>query len=158
VESLADRLEYEPAADALVQALFDRAYARDAPAFRDAFADARDLVGRLLARCWSGLRGGPVTYARVMAGLLAADRAAAGGRHARIIRNNAYLRDIGRVEVGPRLTPPDARSHSCSARTITPTEAPPPQLPRLGPARAATRRSFRASRRPHPRHAWTPSA
>ena len=127
VEDLADRLEYEPAAEILIQALFDRAYPKNAAGFRDAFADARDLLGVYLARCWPRLRGRPVTYAGVMVELLRVDRETTGGRYARQIRNNAFYRDIGRVEVGPRLVPPDARSHGSSERIITPIEAPSPQ-------------------------------
>jgi hypothetical protein len=157
VEDLADRFEYEPAAGRLIQALFDRAYPANAAAFREAFADARDLLGVYLARCWRRLRGDPVTYAGVMSEFLAVDREATGGRYARLIRNNAHYRDIGRVEVGPRLTPPDARSHIGSVRTIIPKEAPSPRHNQTAPAVTAGivgRPSWRLRRsRPWARHA-----
>lgn len=154
VEDLADRLEYEPAAGRLIQALFDRAYPVNAAAFRECFADARDLMGVYLARCWRRLRGGPVTYARVFREFLAVDREATGGRYARLIRNNAQYRDIGRVEVGPRLAPPNARSHACSARTITPTEARAPQPTPSMPADVLAGRRFRRTRPARPRRTW----
>jgi hypothetical protein len=43
-----------------------------------------------------------------------------GGRYRRAVVESFVWREIGSVTVGPRLRPPDARSHTHSARTITP--------------------------------------
>ena len=102
---LVDQVEREPAMLPVIQAVFDDAFPRDPAGFFETFADARDTLGLYLARCWQGLRGRPVTYARVIEQLLAADREVTGGRYAGIIRENADWRDIGRVEIGPRTRP-----------------------------------------------------
>ena len=43
-----------------------------------------------------------------------------GGRYRRAMVESFDWREIGRVTVGPRLRPPDARSHAFSARTLGP--------------------------------------
>ena len=43
-----------------------------------------------------------------------------GGRYRRAIVESFVWREIGRATVGPRLKPPGPRSHTHSARTITP--------------------------------------
>ena len=43
-----------------------------------------------------------------------------GGRYRRAIVESFDWREIGRATVGPRLKPPGPRSHTHSARTITP--------------------------------------
>ena len=154
---LVDQVERDPAMLPIIQAVFDDAFPRDPAGFFETFADARDTLGFYLARCWQGLRGQPVTYARVIEQLLAADREATGGRYAGMIRENADWRDIGRVEIGPRLARPDRRSHGSSDRTITPAEAPSPQhqAPRGG--RGTGGRAWRG-RCSHGRRAWARSA
>jgi hypothetical protein len=120
VEDLLDRIERNPAALPVIQSLFDRAYPPRAAAFHDAFADARDHLGRSFGIVLGRLRGASVTYARIIEALLAIDREQNCGRFARLIRSNALWRDIGRVQVGPRIGSPNPESHSASARTLTP--------------------------------------
>jgi hypothetical protein len=123
---LVDRIERDPALLPVIQAIFDQAFPRDPAGFAEAFADARDLTGLYLARCWRRLRGKPLTFARVIEQLIVVDREATGGRYAGMIRENADWRDIGRVEIGPRLAKPDRSSHGSSDRTITPAPSPQP--------------------------------
>lgn len=128
-EDLADRLEYVPERADELQDLFDRDYARQALGFHEAFADARDIIGTYLAYAWTWLASRPLTYAGVARALLRVDRELNRGRYARIIRNNALLRGIGLVEVGPRLAPASPDSHGCSVRVMVPERS----LPRLPP-------------------------
>jgi hypothetical protein len=157
-EHLADLIERDESAFPILQALFEAAYPQNEAGFKEAFADARDLLGRYLGRCWPRLRGRPVTYGGIIRELLLIDREETGGRCARIIRNNALWRDIGRVEIGPRLTPPDKRSHGSSVRTIRPSETPSPQPPLLTrPCRAADH-AFGHGRRLRARPGWAQPA
>ena len=66
---------------------------------------------------------------RCAAALIEVDRERSGGRYGRLMRRNFRLRDIGEVEVGPRLAPPGPESHGLSARTATPQLA--AQLPAM---------------------------
>ena len=78
---------------ALVQAQFDRAYAGRHDAFKRVLLDARDYVGRLLAATWQTLSW-DVSFARVAAALLAADRRIARGAGQRIITESVLWRGI----------------------------------------------------------------
>lgn len=120
VEELADQVERQPAYDGLIQSLFDEAYDRNPPGFRRALLAARDTLGSYLAATWPRLSPLRLTYAGVAATLIAVDGERSGGRYERLMRQNFALRDIGRVEVGPRLGPPAADSHAHSSRTATP--------------------------------------
>lgn len=64
---------------------FARHFARHRPAFRDALLDARDYFGRLLARTLDKTRVRGLSFARVVANMLAADAELSGGRHRALI-------------------------------------------------------------------------
>jgi hypothetical protein len=124
VEDLADQVQYVPEYEPLIQAHFDEAYGRDPAGFEEALVDARDLLGRALAETWRRLPPYNLRYGEVAAVLLDADLDLTGGRYQRLVRNNLLWREIGVVQVGPRLTAPDPGSHAFSARTITPEMQP----------------------------------
>ena len=129
VEDLADQVERVPEYQGLIQSLFDRAYALNQVAFKQAFLEARDYMGRALAHTWRQLSPDYLNYEDVAAALLAADRLLSGGRYQRLIaRNFALARhwsDCGR----PAARTAGAESHAFSARTLAPQVA--PHLPRM---------------------------
>lgn len=122
LEDLSDLLENDPAYHQVIQPMFDEAYARNPDGFAAALTDARDYMGRALARCWSSLRPPHVDYAEVAAALIVADQHLTGGRYSGIIAGNMARRGIGVVRAGPRLQPPDEDSHAFSPRTFVPEE------------------------------------
>jgi hypothetical protein len=73
---------------------FDAWYTRHPDAFRHALVDARDDFTRLLARTWQITRRDGVTFAGVVANMLAADRGLFRGRYARIVRRSFEARGI----------------------------------------------------------------
>jgi hypothetical protein len=121
LEALADQVQRRPEYERLVQAKFDKAFARDPSGFREAYIDARDLVGRYLAETWRRLTPDLLTYAEVGAALMAVDRDFSGGRYRRQIAVNLRWREIGAVRAGPWLTP-TTESHAFSARTVRPED------------------------------------
>jgi hypothetical protein len=127
VEDLADRVQYVPEYETLIQSLFDDAYAVDPGAFEEALIDARDHLGQALAATWRRLPVDLLSYVDVAAALLKVDLELTGGRYRRLIRNNFLWREIGRVRVGPRLAEPGPGSHAFSARTLTPQSLPAPR-------------------------------
>jgi len=122
LEDLADRVQRTPEYEHRIQAGFDEAYAADPAGFREAFVDARDLMGRYIAEAWRRLTPDLLTYAEVGAALIAVDRELSGGRYRRLIGVNFRWRGIGEVRVGPWLTPGTAPSHILSARTARPED------------------------------------
>ena len=76
-----------------VQAQFDRAYAGRHDAFKAALLDARDYVGRCLARAWRALSWGS-EFSDIAGALLAADRDVARGAGEAIINDNLRWRGI----------------------------------------------------------------
>jgi hypothetical protein len=103
-----------------VQPVFDAAFADRHEGFRAALIEARDYVGFALAETWKQLSADYFTYVDVAAAMLATEARMSGGRYRRAMIESFDWREIGRVSVGPRLAPPDARSHSHSARTVVP--------------------------------------
>jgi hypothetical protein len=75
----------------------------------------------LLAETWNRLSPDELSYATVGETLLGVELEATGGRYRRAIHDSFVWREIGQVEIGPRLTPLDETSHSCSARTLLPS-------------------------------------
>jgi hypothetical protein len=69
-----------------LQRRFDAEYRRDPAAFRTALATARDEFARLLARTWLRTGRDGVTFAGVVANMLAAERELFRGRYAAIVR------------------------------------------------------------------------
>lgn len=85
-----------------LQRQFARRYARRPRAFRDALLDARDAFGRLLARTLDKTSAGGLTFARVVANMLAADAELHAGRHRALIREAFERRRILRPARGGR--------------------------------------------------------
>jgi hypothetical protein len=129
IADLGRHIETNPQAAPRVQAAFDEAYGRagrgpegSRGGFGAALMAARDYLGLLLARCWQRLDPHHFSYVDVGETLLALDRQMSGGRYRRPIVESFAWRGIGRVAVGPRLSPPDQDSHSFSARTVVPAD------------------------------------
>ena len=101
VEDLADQVQDHPEYDGLIQSLFDDAFAAEPEGFRDALVEARDYLGFLVARTWSGLSPHYLNYDDFALALLASDEVLSGGRYASVIRSNLLWREIGSVAVGP---------------------------------------------------------
>lgn len=121
-EDLSDRLEDDPNYHAVIQPLFDEAFARNPQGFAEALATARDYMGFALAGTWSRLNSDHLDYADVFEALMDTDQEINGGRFQRLIAVNLLARGIGKVRAGPRLEEPDATSHAFSARTATPDD------------------------------------
>jgi hypothetical protein len=124
---LSDRLERYPELAPLVQAAFDTAYAGRRAAFREALLAARDYFGTALAESWKRLSPHFLDYEDAAAALMQVDGELTGGRFREEMAESFRWRGFGAVEVGPRLAPPDAASHTRSARTLVPErpDAPP---------------------------------
>ena len=103
-----------------IQPVFDAAFPGCYESFRAALIDARDYLGFALAETWKRLSPDFFTYKGVASGLAEMDRLISGGRYQRAIIESFEWRGIGQVRVGPRLRPPDARSHVFSPRTLLP--------------------------------------
>jgi hypothetical protein len=86
-----------------MQALFDRAFARDPDGFKQALLDTRDQFGTYLAETWMRLDARHLDYLTVAETFEAVDRDFTGGRYRRHIRGNFDMRDIGYVRIGPQL-------------------------------------------------------
>jgi hypothetical protein len=114
------RVRDDPQIADAVQPVFDAAFAGQFDGFRGALIDARDTMGVALAETWKRLTANDFAYETVAAVLIEVDRMLSGGRYGRALVESFDWREIGRATVGPRLRPPDARSHTHSARTITP--------------------------------------
>jgi hypothetical protein len=113
----------EPEQAELVQPIFEAAYEGRYEGFRAALIDAREYAGRALAETWQRLRADDFSYLEVGQMLIAVDTSMTGGRFRRALVESFDWREIGRATVGPRLKPPGPRSHTHSARTITPEVA-----------------------------------
>jgi hypothetical protein len=103
-----------------VQPVFDAAFADRSEDFRAALIEARDYMGSALAETWKRLTADYFTYLDVAETLIEVEAAMSGGRFRRAMIESFDWREIGRVNVGPRLRPPDVRSHFHSARTLAP--------------------------------------
>lgn len=120
MEDLADRAEDDPSVEGRLQAGFDRAYARDAPAFTACLVEARDVVGRLFCETLKTLDPNFMDYATIGNRMLELDRALNGGAFDRLILRNFRRRGIGEYVAGPPLKGPDENSHAASSRTMVP--------------------------------------
>jgi hypothetical protein len=104
----------------MVQRAFDAGFADQYEVFRSALIEARDYIGFVVAETWKRLTADYFTYLDVAETMLEIEAATSGGRYRRAMVESFTWREIGRVSVGPRLAPPDARSHSHSPRTLLP--------------------------------------
>jgi hypothetical protein len=119
VEELADEIEYHDDLESLIQPDFDAAYGDDPQGFRDAFAAARDEMGRLLAATWQrvvpeGFGYGEVAELMARAG----ERLPDGDQSRTIIRRNFSLRDIDAnlIPIDPEIKP----DHGSGSRVLRP--------------------------------------
>jgi len=103
-----------------VQPVFDAIFSERYEGFRAALMEARDYVGFALAETWKRLQADYFTYVDVAEAMIETEARMSGGRYRRAMVESFDWREIGRVSVGPRLAPPDERSHSHSARTLVP--------------------------------------
>lgn len=122
LEDLSDRLEGDPEYQAIIQPLFDKAFSEQPQGFADALFESRDYMGFALAKIWKELQIETLDFADVFETFLEVDRKMSGGRYDRIIKTNMLRRGIGLISAGPRLAPPDEKSHAFSARTATPSQ------------------------------------
>lgn len=122
LEDLSDRMEGDPEYAAVIQPMFDRAYARNPGGFADALIASRDYMGFAMAALWERLSVETLDYADVYRTFVEVDHDMTGGRHGKIIHGNMRRRGIGIVKAGPRLMPPDEESHAFSDRTATPLD------------------------------------
>jgi hypothetical protein len=120
LEDLADRVEYFPEYEGLIQSFFDEAFAANPEGFRRALLQTRDIIGRYLAETWQRISPHYLNYDDVADALLEVDRRLSGGRYQRLMLNNFHWRDIGTAIVGPRLSQPTWANHAYSARTVLP--------------------------------------
>ncbi len=111
MEDLSDQLLATPEYADVMQALFNEAYGRNPYGFKDALLATRDVVGTYLAEAWARLEADNLTFADVADMLLAVDAEISGGRYRRIIRGNFDIREIGHIQVGPRLPAFDQAGH-----------------------------------------------
>ena len=123
LEDLSDRMEGDPDYEAVIQPLFDAAYAENPGGFADALIASRDYMGFALAAIWERLTIETLDYADVYETFIEVDQDMTRGRYSRIIHTNMRRRGIGIIKAGPRLTPPDEKSHAFSDRTATPMGA-----------------------------------
>ena len=77
-------------------------------------------MGFLLAETWKRLSPDYFNYLEVAEAMIQVEGAMSSGRYRRAIVESFAWREIGQVSVGPRLRPPDARSHTFSSRTLLP--------------------------------------
>ena len=118
--AFADNVERMQAFQHPIDEIHEKAYARDPAGFRQALADARDILARYLAALLRSLPGGPISYARIAFLTAGIERRITGGRFARAVEESFAWRQIGRVRVGPLLTDLPSRSHLGSSRTAAP--------------------------------------
>jgi hypothetical protein len=120
VADLTEQVKKRPEYAATIQTVFDAAYPGRREGFRAALIEARDYLGVALAETWKRLSPDFFDYEEVAALLLGVDRALSGGRYREEMTESFVWREIGRVKVGPRLSPPNKSSHLFSARTLVP--------------------------------------
>jgi len=120
VEDLSDKLLATPEYAPVMQAIFDRDFARDPDGFKMALLHTRDILGTYLADTWDLLERDDLTYAEIARVFEMIDQERNGGRYLRLIRGNFAMRDIGYVRVGPQLAPLPVDSHAASVRTVVP--------------------------------------
>jgi hypothetical protein len=102
------------------QPAFDAAFADRYEDFRAALIEARDYMGFALAETWKRLSADYFTYLDVAEAMIEVEATTSSGRYRRAMVESFNWREIGRVSVGPRLRPPDERSHFFSPRTLLP--------------------------------------
>lgn len=102
-QTLADRSSGKPGGNqkpAQIQADFNKAYSKNKEGFKDALLDARDYLGRLLAKTWSSLNPDFLSYHDILRALIRADRELdedGKGKHQETIRECFAWREISIV-------------------------------------------------------------
>jgi len=104
----------DPAANVeQLQDLYDTAYQRNASGFKEALLDARDYLGRNLALTWTRLSPDFLYFTDVEQAMLQADQELSGGVYRGAIQANFHWRQIGQIEVGPKLYSHQEAAVSC---------------------------------------------
>jgi hypothetical protein len=114
------RVRSHPDNAEIVQSVFDAAFVDRYEEFRAALVEARDYMGFLLAETWKRLSPDYFNYLEIAEAMIEIEGVMSGGRYRRAMVESFAWREIGRVRAGPRLRPPDARSHTFSRRTLVP--------------------------------------
>jgi len=120
LETLADRYEYRPHYQTLVQEMFENAYIGKRQEFKEALLDARDIIGHYLAETWRRLPANFLSYLQVGDTLCEVDQDISGGEYVEIIANNFSYREIGMVPLGPQLAKLPKENHMDSSRWMSP--------------------------------------
>lgn len=121
LEDISDMMENSPEYGAELQDDFDRAYAARPDLFRHALLFARDTLAQLLIGTWARLSPHYLDYVDVFLAMQRADEALFDSRYSTIIEVNFEWREIGEVEVGPKLPKDDDdpfQGHTHSSRTM----------------------------------------
>jgi hypothetical protein len=100
---LSETIPYEQLDEGIVQERFADAYRGHHDAFKDALVEARDYMGLCLVFLITRTSPHFLRYATIGKTWLLADRHLSGARYADDFRDNFLWREIGRVNVGPRL-------------------------------------------------------
>lgn len=107
-QALADRSFHDGNSvpdDTQIQLEFSQAYAGHEAGFKDALLAARDIWGHLLAKTWGSLRPNNLTYGKVAAAVMAADRSLNRGNNAETIRRCFVWRGISMLSNRHLATP-----------------------------------------------------
>ncbi len=119
-----------------VQDDFDAAYTGNEAAFATALLQARDTVGRILARAWDGLNPNFLTFHQLVRRLMWADRELnnnGAGDHQETIRECFAWREINPLPGSLLLRPHTVRACALPTRTA------PPAAPRARSARTRSK-------------------
>ena len=103
LRQLSEVTPYEELDEGIVQARFAEAYHGRHDAFKAALITARDVIGHCLVFLLTRTSPHVLRYADVGQTWLAAERHVAGGRFGTDFIANLLWRDIGVVDIGPRL-------------------------------------------------------
>ncbi len=115
LEEMSDLLEGSAEYEQQLQQDFDNAYEMYPQLFRESLIYARDALATLLVETWERLSPNYLHYVDVHQAMLESDRAVFGGFYRSIIDVNFKWREVGMVEIGPRL-PKDDEGHNHSEK------------------------------------------
>ena len=112
LEEMSDLLEGSAEYGQQLQQEFDDAYQMYPELFRESLIYARDALATLLVETWDRLSPDYLHYLDVFRAMMESDRVVFNGRYGNIIDVNFKWREIGIVEVGPRLPKDNDEEHS----------------------------------------------
>jgi len=128
LEEVSDTLEGSDDYNPELQSEFEAAYSRNSTLFKEALIFSRDRLATLMIETWSRLHADHLEYLDVYRAMLQADESLFSGQYHAIIDVNFEWREIGKVEVGPKLPKKkdDPESHTHSNRTLVLEDEPVP--------------------------------